>query len=97
MANYGSAAGGVWYRPRQCFCQRYDLKSTPLDAGVSIGVCRSASREREQHQQENKSMYGGEGITMEVLTVRFSLPRATMPSRKVCAEFYRLGRRGVRP
>src|SRR5437879_13375481 len=47
MANYCSAAGGVWNRPRKCFCQRYDLKSTPLDAGVSIGVCRSASREPE--------------------------------------------------
>src|SRR5437867_13404181 len=32
------AAIGVWYNPRQCFCQRYDLKFTPLDSGVWIGV-----------------------------------------------------------
>jgi hypothetical protein len=32
------AAIGVWYRPRQCFCQRYDLKFTPFGSGVGIGV-----------------------------------------------------------
>src|SRR5262249_6908733 len=28
------AAIGVWYRPWQWFCQRYDLKFTPLASGV---------------------------------------------------------------
>src|SRR5262249_10576604 len=35
------AAIGVWYRPRQCFCQRYDLKLIALDCGASTGVCPS--------------------------------------------------------
>jgi transposase len=32
------AAIGVWYNPRQRFCQRYDFKSMPFDSGVSTGV-----------------------------------------------------------
>jgi len=32
------AAIGVWYRPRQCFCHRYDLKSRLVHANASTGV-----------------------------------------------------------
>src|SRR5215472_5978563 len=32
------AAIGVWYRPRQCFCHRYDLKSRLVHSNASTGV-----------------------------------------------------------